>query len=199
MGEVSLSYTSISINHKIIEFFSKALYKSPGLVISVVSSFRGGDPACRVCKIGRIILKGKILEVFLFQDIPDIRLGIKEINGGLSETGAFFPVYIAGIFTDRAVIVKLQIIGGKSVLQEKSLPLPGQSADSRRQIKVFASLDPQDKAGFLKPQSGDLPPDLSQTGNPFLCQTDMLVLLMLMQELFLVIVTHDRFVLKIFQ
>ena len=62
VGKVGLSYTSISINHKIIEGFPKTLDKCPGLVISVMGGFQGGDAASRVCKIRGIILKREIAD-----------------------------------------------------------------------------------------------------------------------------------------
>ena len=80
VGEISLSHTSISINHKIIEFFSEAVYEVPGLVISLMGGVQSGYAALGICELRGVILKRKMLKIFLFQDIPDIGLGIEKIS-----------------------------------------------------------------------------------------------------------------------
>ena len=43
VGKVSLSHTSISIYHKIIEFFPKAVDEVPGLIISLMGGVQGSQ------------------------------------------------------------------------------------------------------------------------------------------------------------
>ena len=161
VGKISLSHTSISINHKIIEFFSEAVYEVPGLVISLMGGVQSGYAALGICELRGVILKRKMLKIFLFQDFPDIGLGIEKIHCRFAEAGAFFSLYIASVLTDGTVIVKLQIISRKSVLHKKRLSFPGQGAYSSLQVEVLSLSRTQDKTGFLKTKSGNLPADLS--------------------------------------
>ena len=53
-----------------------------------------------------------MLEILLFQDLPDIGLGIYQVNGRLLEAMAFLAANVASILTVRAAVRRLKIILG---------------------------------------------------------------------------------------
>ena len=60
-----------------------------------------------------------MVKIFCFQNFTEIGLGIEKINLSLSEAMAFLIFNIAGIFTIRAGIGKIQIVFGITFFPEK--------------------------------------------------------------------------------
>ena len=75
----------------------------------VSGSFQGGQ-LCVVVNVIGIIVVGKRVKIFLFQNALQIGLGVDQVDGGLLQTVAAFLADIAGVLTVRAGIGWLKII-----------------------------------------------------------------------------------------
>ena len=122
------------------------LYYAYAAINVAINIFRNGTTAA-------------IEELILF---PTEFLGIQSVFASLfpySHNGGSW--FISCILICYLLYPLLQIISRKSVLHKKRLSFPGQGAYSSLQVEVLSLSRTQDKTGFLKTKSGNLPADLS--------------------------------------
>ena len=109
VGQKSFADAGVTEKQQILKGIIKGIYKTMALNYGVSGSFQGGK-LCVVVNVIGIIVVGKRVKIFLFQNALQIGLGVDQVNGGLLQTVAAFLADIAGVLTVRAGIGWLKVI-----------------------------------------------------------------------------------------
>ena len=109
VGQKSFADAGVTEKQQILKGIIKGIYKTMALNYGVSGSFQGGQ-LCVVVNVIGIIVVGKRVKIFLFQNALQIGLGVDQVNGGLLQTVTAFLADIAGVLTVRAGIGWLKII-----------------------------------------------------------------------------------------
>ena len=205
-GDISLEHFSVERDRRYIIPMIKEILEIRVEIPDEIHGFRykffhcdkgrkAGGGAHR--RIG-IVTEGKMIEIFLFQNVPDVGLGVEKIDDGLAETVAFLLTDIASVLAVRAVVMHFKIIrritvGGKLCffLTESLDILPEVGEGCLIAFEGF-SRGRDAKRSDLMIDGGKLRESLCGSEDAFL-------LLMAVFCLFAVIFPHNLIVLGIFQ
>ena len=199
VGEKGFAHARITVEKEILEIRVEIPDEIHGFRHKFFHCDKGrkaGGGAHR--RIG-IVTEGKMIEIFLFQNVPDVGLGVEKIDDGLAETVAFLLTDIASVLAVRAVVMHFKIIrriivGGKKLcffLTESLDILPEVGEGCLIAFEGF-SRGRDAKRSDLMIDGGKLRESLCGSADAFL-------LLMAVFCLFAVIFPHNLIVLGIFQ
>ena len=121
--------------------------ETPGGIIGVSGCLQRGLSGRFVFYCIRIPVKRKVLKVFFFQDFAQIGLGIQKLDLRLLEAGTFPASDVSGILTERTEVMRLQIIGRKTVLFQQRTPLKRETDALSQSLIQGAALSEKERAG----------------------------------------------------
>ena len=104
------SDTGISVDKQIASRLMEMVDKVQRLSNCKLCMFERGFAGLLIPYFIRIIVKRKGLKVLFFQNLLNILLIVKKIDGCSFETVAFLTVYIASILTERTVKGKFHVV-----------------------------------------------------------------------------------------